>query len=161
VNQMANKVAPNSDLKTPVVTKIIDSPQFDACSLPGGSLRMTGLLRNLDDEAQLATVVAHEIAHLAARHGANHVTRRVAIDTVGLLPLGMTYAIATSVPQASLPFALAKSGRGQEGLSGILCVKGSWETSTLFEYRKGNSEKVKSTDRMELLSNSSGERNCS
>jgi beta-barrel assembly-enhancing protease len=115
VNRIANKVASNSDLGAPVTVKIIDSSQFDAFSLPGGFLYVTtGLLRGLDSEGELAAALAHEIAHLAARHSASHVTRRAAIDAVGFLPFGTAYAIATSVPQASLPLALAKFSRGQE-----------------------------------------------
>jgi predicted Zn-dependent protease len=115
VNRIANKIATNSDLDVPVTTKIIDSPQFDAFSVPRGFLYVTtGLLRGLDNEGQLAASLAHEIAHLAARHSTNHLTRRVAIDAVGFLPFGTTFAIASSVPQLSLPLALAKFSRGQE-----------------------------------------------
>ncbi len=115
VNRIANRIAGNSDLDMPVTAKIVDSPQFDAFSVPGGFLYVTaGLLRDLDNEGELAAVLAHEIAHLAARHSTSHVTRRVAIDAAGFLPFGTTYAIASSVPQASLPLALAKFSRGQE-----------------------------------------------
>ncbi len=115
VNRVGKKVAVNSDLKAPVTVKIIESPTFNASSLPGGFLYVTtGLLKNLDSEAQLAAALAHEIGHLAARHAASQATRRILMDGIGFLPFGTAYAIATDISQPSVPLALAKFSRGQE-----------------------------------------------
>ncbi len=49
---------------------VIDSDQINAFALPGGYIYFyTGLLRIMDDEAQLAAVMSHEISHVVARHG--------------------------------------------------------------------------------------------
>lgn len=49
---------------------VIDSDQINAFALPGGYIYFyTGLLRLMEDEAQLMSVVAHEVSHVVARHG--------------------------------------------------------------------------------------------
>ncbi len=57
VNRIANRIAGNSDLDMPVTAKIVDSPQFDAFSVPGGFLYVTtGLLGDLDNEGELVVL---------------------------------------------------------------------------------------------------------
>jgi predicted Zn-dependent protease len=49
--------------------RLLDSPVVNAFALPGGYIYVTrGLLSHLDNEAQLAVVLGHEIGHVAARH---------------------------------------------------------------------------------------------
>lgn len=49
---------------------VIESERINAFALPGGYLYFyTGLLRLMEDEAQLASVVSHEVSHVVARHG--------------------------------------------------------------------------------------------
>lgn len=55
---------------------LIDSPKVNAFALPGGYVYVTrGLLALVEDEAELAGVIAHEIGHIAARHAAQRYTR--------------------------------------------------------------------------------------
>jgi predicted Zn-dependent protease len=55
---------------------IVDSPAVNAFALPGGYIYITrGILPYLDNEAQLAGVIGHEIGHVAARHSAQQYTR--------------------------------------------------------------------------------------
>jgi predicted Zn-dependent protease len=57
--------------KTPVTFAVLDSPIINAMALPGGYIYVTrGMLAHLNNEDQLATVLAHEIGHVAARHAA-------------------------------------------------------------------------------------------
>jgi predicted Zn-dependent protease len=57
--------------KTPVTFGVLDSPTINAMALPGGYIYVTrGMLAHLNNEDQLATVLAHEIGHVAARHAA-------------------------------------------------------------------------------------------
>src|SRR5437762_11075353 len=57
--------------KTPVTFGVLDSPIINAMALPGGYVYVTrGMLAHLNNEDQLATVIAHEIGHVAARHAA-------------------------------------------------------------------------------------------
>src|SRR5437762_12264443 len=57
--------------KTPVTFGVLDSPISNAMALPGGYIYVTrGMLAHLNNEDQLATVMAHELGHVAARHAA-------------------------------------------------------------------------------------------
>lgn len=69
VSRLAEKIAARSDLRVPVKVTVLDSKEINAFALPGGFLFVQrGLLEATDDEAQLAGVIAHEIAHAADRH---------------------------------------------------------------------------------------------
>ena len=70
VDGIAQNVAHNSDCEVPVTVKIVDSNEINAFSFPGGFLYVnSGLILAVDDEAELAAVIAHEIAHVVARDG--------------------------------------------------------------------------------------------
>jgi predicted Zn-dependent protease len=61
--------------------KAIDHKSVNAFVLPGGYIYITtGLLKELNSEAQLASVLAHETAHVTARHIAQQITRNIIID---------------------------------------------------------------------------------
>ncbi len=57
---------------------LLDDPQtINAFALPGGQVAITeGLLRKLETEGQLAGVLGHEIGHVVARHGAEHIAKQ-------------------------------------------------------------------------------------
>ncbi|HMO45348.1 MAG TPA: M48 family metalloprotease [Rubrivivax sp.] len=69
---------------------VLDSPQINAFALPGGYIYITrGLMAYLDNEAELAGVLGHEIGHVTARHGAQQATRQTgAAIGVGLAAIG-------------------------------------------------------------------------
>src|SRR2546425_3006220 len=70
VGRIAQKVAANSDVAVPITIKVVESDTVNAISYPGGFLYVTrGLILAVDDEAEIAGVVAHEIAHVVARDG--------------------------------------------------------------------------------------------
>jgi predicted Zn-dependent protease len=70
VTGIAQKVATSSDVKVPVTIKVVDDNTVNALSFPGGYLYLTrGLLMAVEDEAEIAGVVAHEIAHVVVRDG--------------------------------------------------------------------------------------------
>jgi Zn-dependent protease with chaperone function len=69
VRTVGERVAKASDLKVPLHISVLQSREINAFALPGGYLFIErGLLEAADDEAELAGVVAHEIAHDTARH---------------------------------------------------------------------------------------------
>ena len=86
VNQIGLRLAkvsamPNLDWEF----HLIESEQQNAFALPGGKVAVyTGLLPVAMNEAGLATVMSHEIAHVIARHGAQRMTRQLAL-TAGLM----------------------------------------------------------------------------
>jgi len=76
VNRVGQNIVRNSDTKVPVTIKVIDSDEINAFALPGGFFFVnTGLILKAESEAELAGVMAHEIAHIAARHGTRQATR--------------------------------------------------------------------------------------
>ena len=79
VNSVAQRIAQKSDLKIPLHVSVIQSREINAFALPGGYLFIErGLLDAADDEAELAGVLAHEMAHDAARH-ANKLMKKATI----------------------------------------------------------------------------------
>ncbi len=76
VNRISQNIALNSDIKIPLIVKIVSDDEVNAFSLPGGYLYVTtGLINEAGSEAQLAGVVGHEVAHIAARHGTRTVSK--------------------------------------------------------------------------------------
>ena len=91
VNRVAQNLARNSDSKFPLTTQVIEDNTINALSLPGGYFFVnTGLILAADTEAELAGGMAHEIAHIAARHGTRTATRGeiAQLATVPLIFMG-------------------------------------------------------------------------
>jgi beta-barrel assembly-enhancing protease len=81
VNAIGQMLVRNSDAEVQVTLKIIDAEEVSAFSLPGGSVFIdSGLILATDNEAELAGVIAHEIAHLAACHAAQEIAREELTD---------------------------------------------------------------------------------
>jgi len=129
VNRVAQNVARNSDLKIPLTVKVIDSPELNAFSLPGGFLYVnTGLLMAAEEEDQVAGVMAHEIAHVAARHWASQMTK-MTFAQYAMLPLifvPMSYPVYMGVMEAymqGVPLAFLKFSRGDEAEADYLGIQ--------------------------------------
>src|SRR5580693_4509253 len=91
VNRLGQNLVRNSDAKVPFTIKVLDSEEVNAFALPGGFFFVnSGLILKADTEAELAGVMAHEIAHVAARHGTRQATRgQVAqLATIPLIFMG-------------------------------------------------------------------------
>src|SRR5579859_7925716 len=70
VNRVGQNLVRNSDARVPFTIKVIDSDEVNAFALPGGFFYVnSGLILRAQEESELAGVMAHEIAHVAARHG--------------------------------------------------------------------------------------------
>jgi predicted Zn-dependent protease len=68
--KLGRNLALHSDSAIPVTIKLVDSEEVSAAALPGGFLYVNlGLMRAVETESELAAVIAHLIAHVAARHG--------------------------------------------------------------------------------------------
>ncbi len=77
VNRIGQNLVRNSDAKVPFTIKVIDDDEVNAFALPGGYFYVnTGLILAAENEAELAGVMAHEIAHVAARHATKNATRQ-------------------------------------------------------------------------------------
>lgn len=124
VNRIGQNLVRNSDAKVPFTIKVIDSNEVNAFALPGGFFFVnTGLLMNADNEAELAGVMAHEIAHVAARHGTRQATRGQLVN-YGTLPLIFMggwagYAVQEAAGLA-IPLGFLKFSRGMESEADML-----------------------------------------
>ncbi|HEY6047368.1 MAG TPA: M48 family metallopeptidase [Pyrinomonadaceae bacterium] len=85
VNRVGQNIVLHSDAKIPFTIRVIDSDEVNAFALPGGFFFVNkGLILVADNEAELAGVMAHEIAHVAARHAMEN-ERKMQIIDYGLL----------------------------------------------------------------------------
>jgi predicted Zn-dependent protease len=76
VNRVGQNLVRNSDAKVPFTIKVVDSDEINAFALPGGFFYVnSGLILRANEESELAGVMAHEIAHVAARHGTCQATK--------------------------------------------------------------------------------------
>jgi len=91
VSRVGQNLVRNSDAKVPFTIKVVDSDEINAFALPGGFFYVnSGLITSADEEAELAGVMAHEIAHVAARHGTEQYTKGTIANyaTIPLIFLG-------------------------------------------------------------------------
>ncbi|MEO8736891.1 MAG: M48 family metallopeptidase [Edaphobacter sp.] len=87
VNRIGQNIVKNSDCKVPFTIKVIDSDEINAMALPGGFFYVnSGLILAADEEAELAGVMAHEVAHVCAHHAAREMTRMNYMQ-IGSVPL--------------------------------------------------------------------------
>lgn len=119
INRVGQNLVLNSDAKIPFTIKVIDSDEVNAFALPGGFFFVNkGLIIAADNEAELAGVMAHEIAHVAARHAMENAGKGQLLGYGILAGLIFTGGIAGAVLQntAGLGQALAffKFSRGAE-----------------------------------------------
>ncbi len=85
VSRVGQNLVRNSDAKVPFTIKVVDSDEVNAFALPGGFFFVnTGLVLKADNEAELAGVMAHEIAHVAARHGTRQASRGELVNYASL-----------------------------------------------------------------------------
>src|SRR5215813_7010024 len=85
VNRVGQNIVLHSDAKVPFTIKVIDSDEVNAFALPGGFFYVNkGLLLAADNEAELAGVMAHEIAHVAARHAVETNTKATLLEYLAL-----------------------------------------------------------------------------
>ncbi|MBS1829007.1 MAG: M48 family metalloprotease [Acidobacteria bacterium] len=81
--RLGDTIAAHSDLKIPVQVTVLQSKEINAFALPGAYLFVTtGLLEKAASESELAGVMAHEMAHAAARHGHRLMMRATAANIV-------------------------------------------------------------------------------
>jgi predicted Zn-dependent protease len=118
VNRVGQNLVRNSDAKVPFTIKVIDSDDVNAFALPGGFFYVnSGLVLAADEEAELAGVMSHEIAHVAARHATRQMTRGNLVNLASI-PLifvggGLGYAVR-SAAGLGLPLTFLRFSRGFE-----------------------------------------------
>jgi hypothetical protein len=132
VNRIGQNLVRNSDAQVPFTIKVIDSDEINAFALPGGFFYVnSGLLLAADEEAELAGVMAHEIAHVAARHGTRQMTRAQWAN-IGTIPLifvggGIGYAVYEAAG-LGLPLTFMKIQRNFEAEADYLGLQYMYKT---------------------------------
>ena len=127
VNRIGQNIVRNSDAKVPFTIKVLDSEEINAFALPGGFLYVnTGLLVAAHEEAELAGVMAHEIAHVAAHHATRQMTHSQLLNlaTVPLIFVGGGIGLAVQeAARIAAPLTLTKFSRTFEAEADYLGVE--------------------------------------
>ncbi len=127
VNRIGQNLVRNSDAKVPFTIKVIEDPTVNAFALPGGFFFVqSGLILKADTESELAGVMAHEIAHVAARHGTRQATRGEIAQLATIPLIFMGGAAAYGIYEASgllVPMSFLKFQRGFEAEADYLGVQ--------------------------------------
>jgi predicted Zn-dependent protease len=114
VNRVGQNLVRNSDAKVPFTIKVVDSDEINAFALPGGFFYVnSGLILAADDESELAAVMAHEIAHVAARHGTENASKAQLVNLAsiplifmgGVAGFGLRQAAGFLIPMQFLQFS--------------------------------------------------------
>ena len=132
VNRIGQNLVRNSDAQVPFTIKVIDSDEVNAFALPGGFFYVnSGLILAADEEAEMAGVMAHEIAHVAARHGTRQMTRAQWAN-IGTIPLifiggGIGYGIYEAAG-LGLPLTFMKFQRNFEAEADYLGLQYMYKT---------------------------------
>lgn len=153
VNRVGQNIVLHSDAKIPFTIKVIDSDEVNAFALPGGFFYVNkGLLLVADNEAEVAGVMAHEIAHVAARHAVENQTKGTLLEYLALggsiflggIP-GMIYQNTAGL---GLLGAFMKFSRGAEEEADKLGVQYMWAAgydpsamATMFEKLEAKNKK--------------------
>jgi hypothetical protein len=127
VNRVGQNLVRNSDAKVPFTIKVVDSDVINAMALPGGFFYVnSGLILAADNEAELAGVMAHEIAHVAARHTTRQLTRAQFINYASLPLIFVGGGIGLAAREAAgigVPMTFLKFSRGFEAEADFLGIQ--------------------------------------
>lgn len=130
VNRVAQNIVLHSDARIPFTIKVLDASDVNAFALPGGFLYVNrGLIEAADNEAELAGVLAHEIAHVTARHGVEQASKGTFLNYASI-PLiflgGWGGYIVQQVAGLAVPLTFLKFSRGAEKEADRLGAQYMW-----------------------------------
>ena len=151
INRLGQNLARNSDVTFPLTFTLLEGEEINAFTLPGGYIfANASVFRLSDNEAELASVLAHELAHAAARHATRQATRNdvISLSTLPLLVFGGWGGLAARhAANVFAPLALFHFSRAFETEADLLGVQYLWKagydpTATVDMF-----ERVESTER--------------
>jgi beta-barrel assembly-enhancing protease len=124
VSRVGRRLADSQEARAsgfPFTFEVVADPSINAFALPGGPMFInTGLLKAVDNEAQLAGVMGHEMSHVILRHGTNQASKAQLIQLPALL--------AGQVAGGSMLGSLAQAGIGLGANSVLLKFSRSAES---------------------------------
>src|SRR5437868_2555904 len=127
VNRVGQNLVRNSDAKVPFTIKVVDSDVINAMALLGGFFYVnSGLILAADNEAELAGVMAHEIAHVAARHTTRQLTRYQFANYMSLPLIFIGGGIGLAAREAAgigIPMTFLKFSRSFEAEADYLGIQ--------------------------------------
>lgn len=128
VNRVGQNLVRNSDAKVPFTFKVIEGEALNAFALPGGYVFVyTGLLKLADEEDEFAGAVAHEIAHVAARHMTRQATKselaNILAAPLGMILGGWTGYAARQAAGVAIPMTFLSFSRKDESEADYLGVQ--------------------------------------
>ena len=127
VNRVGQNLVRNSDAQVPFTIKVIDSDVVNAMALPGGFFYVnSGLILAADEEAEMAGVMAHEIAHVAACHYGREMTRLNLLQIASLPAIFMGGAIGYGIYEGmglGIPLTFLHFSRGFEAEADYLGIE--------------------------------------
>jgi len=132
INRLGQNLVRHSDARVPFTIKVLDNQEVNAFALPGGYFYVdSGLILAADNEAELAGVMAHEIAHVAARHATKNMTRAQIwnMASVPLIFIGGPVGYAVSeVAGLAVPLSFLKFSRDAEREADLLGLEYDYAT---------------------------------
>jgi Zn-dependent protease with chaperone function len=132
VNRIGQNLVRNSDAQVPFTIKIVESDEVNAFALPGGFFYVnTGLILAADSEAELAGVMAHEIAHVAARHATKNMTKGQLFNMASIPLVFVGGPVGYAVQQAAgiaIPMGFLKFSRDAEREADLLGIEYQYKT---------------------------------
>jgi len=130
VNRVGQNLVLHSDAKVPFTIKVIDTDEVNAFALPGGFFYVNkGLILTADNESELAGPMAHEIGHVAARHGVEQASKGQLVNwgTLPLIFLGGWGGFAIrQAAQLAIPVGFLKFSRIAEEEADMLGAQYMW-----------------------------------
>jgi len=131
VNRLGQNLARNSDVSFPVSFTLLEGDEINAFTLPGGHIFLnTSVVRLSDNEAELASVLAHELGHAAARHATRQATRNdvISLSSLPLLLLGGWGGLAArQAAGVFAPMAIFHFSRAFETEADLLGIQYLWK----------------------------------
>jgi predicted Zn-dependent protease len=132
VNRVAQNLVRNSDAMVPLTIKVVDSDEINAAAFPGGFLYVnTSLILAADDEAEFAAVLAHEIAHVAARHGTESASKARLFNVLSMPLIFVGGPVGMAVRQAGallIPMQFFRFSRKAETEADLLGIEYLYKT---------------------------------
>ena len=151
INRLGQNLVRNSDVTFPVSFTLLEGDEVNAFTLPGGFVYVnTAVLKLSDNEAELASVMAHELGHAAARHATRQATRGDMI-TMGSIPLmvfgGWAGLAARQAAAVAAPMAFFQFSRAFESEADLLGIQYLWKAGYDPNASVDMFERVESTER--------------